>query len=95
MGPYHMCSNFKGGTLDMLEPIPHGFQFIDGWWKSTNQAAAVLHGCVDNIDWDMAANANRYLQYGTYATSDHGFVLQEARNIYSNVGSRVGFTDPM
>lgn len=42
-GHYHMSSHLNRGVLNMVEPIAHGYQYINDRWKPTHRKAAILH----------------------------------------------------
>lgn len=93
--PHHISSQCNHGFLGMIESFSQGYQYVDGRWQPTPLGAATLHACVDNHDWDMAANYLPDPHYRTYEHQDHGFDLQDARHIYSNIGHRTGHQDSL
>lgn len=44
---FHMSSYFNRCVLGLIDTDAHGFQFLDGEWKSVGDEAAGLHAYVD------------------------------------------------
>lgn len=92
--PYPMASHLIRGFLDLAENTSNGSRRNAHSWAPTTREAVFLHECVHFNEWEHAADSIPKLHDGTYEHLRLGFELHAATNIYSNLGSRVGFTDP-